>query len=44
MKQQAMRKRLQKTIIHKSMALMCPFGKEAFDGINWHYLAMMLVL
>ena len=39
-----MRKRLQKMIIHKFMALMYPFGKEAFDGINWHYLAMMLVL
>ena len=44
MKQQAMRKRLLKMIIHKSMASMYPFGKEAFDGINWHYLAMMQVL
>ena len=44
MKQQAMRKRLQKTIIHKSMASTYPFGKEAFDGTNWHYLVMMLVL
>ena len=44
MRQRAMRKLLLKTIIHKSTASMYPFGKEAFDGINWHYLVMMLVL
>ena len=44
MKQRAMRKLQLKMIIHKFMASMYPFGKEVFDGINWHCLVMMLVL